>query len=109
MPCTIFLYPCEEVLILHNNLHPPPPILPNDAKVGRCKICIRCQHLEIITKPHSVCQLRGGGGTRDLCSMRGRGREGGRREGREGGRMERRGKGGREEGGSEEGSEGREN
>ena len=59
-------YHCEEVFILHNKLHPPPPILPDDTKVGRCKFCISRQHLEVVTKPHSVYQLCGGGDTRDL-------------------------------------------
>ena len=54
---SISSYHCEEVLILHNQPHPPPPILLNDTKVSRCKIYISRQHLEVVTKPNSVCQL----------------------------------------------------
>ena len=63
---SITSYHCEEVLILHNNLHPPPPILSDDTKICWCKISVRCQHLEVITKPQPVSQLCGGGGTRNL-------------------------------------------
>ena len=61
-------YHCEEVLILHNQPHPPPPILLNDTKVGRCNGCFSWQQLEVVTEPYSVCQLCGGGHTRDLCA-----------------------------------------
>ena len=78
---SISSYHCEEVLILHNKPHLPPPILLNDTKVGRYNVCIRRQHLEVITKPHSVCQLCGGRGTRDLHWGGRKGKVGGEREG----------------------------
>ena len=82
---TVTSYRCEEVLILHNKPHPPPPILPNNTEVSRCKFCISRQHLEVVTKPHSVYQLCGGGDTRNLHTRkRGRGGGGGSVRWREG-------------------------
>ena len=71
---SITSYHCEEVLVLHNKPHPPPPIVPNDTKVGRCNKSFRWQHLEVVTEPYSVCQFCGGGHTRDLCGKTERGR-----------------------------------
>ena len=59
-------YHCEEVLLLHNKPHPPPPILSDDTKVGRCNGCFSRQQLKVVTKPRPVCQFCGGGDTRDL-------------------------------------------
>ena len=59
-------YHCEDVFILHNKPHPPPPILSNDTKVGRCNGCLSWHQLEVVTKFHPVFQFCGGGDTRDL-------------------------------------------
>ena len=67
--CTVTSYHCEEVLILHNKPNPSPLILSDDTEVSRCKFCISRQHLEVVTKPHSVYQLFGGSDTRDLHSI----------------------------------------
>ena len=66
-------YHCEKVLILHNKPHPPPPILLDDTKVGRCKGYFGWQELKVVLKPHPVCQLCGGGHTRNLCTRKERG------------------------------------
>ena len=72
---SVISYHCEEVLILHNKPHPPPQILSDDTKVGRCKGYFGWQQLKVVTKPHPVCQLCGGGHTRDLYERRERERE----------------------------------
>ena len=46
-----------SVFILHNESHPPPAILLDDAVEHAGKIDLRWQQLEVVGKPNTITQL----------------------------------------------------
>ena len=54
---TINNYSFKSVLILHNQCHPPPAKLLDDAVKHTGKVDLRWQQLEVVGKPHTITQL----------------------------------------------------
>ena len=48
-----------SVFILHNESHPPPAILLDDAIEHTGKVDLRWQQLEVVGKPNTITQLIG--------------------------------------------------
>ena len=46
-----------SLFILHNECHPPPVILPDDAVEHMGKVDLRWQQLEVVGKPNTIIQL----------------------------------------------------
>ena len=46
-----------SVFILHNECHPPPAILLDDAVEHTGKVDLRWQQLEVVGKPNAITQL----------------------------------------------------
>ena len=55
----VYDYRSVSVLILHNQCHPPPAILLDDAVEHTGKVDLRWQQLEVVGKPHTITQLIG--------------------------------------------------
>ena len=50
-------YSFISLFVLHNQCHPPPAILLDDAVKHTGKVDLRWQQLEVVGKPHTITQL----------------------------------------------------
>ena len=52
-------YSFISLFVLHNQCHPPPAILLDDAVKHTGKVDLRWQQLKVVGKPHMITQLMG--------------------------------------------------